>query len=119
MKRIAQLRTIVLLVWVLVALASSLAPMLWGTPWGELRDGLLPNLGTEMVGAALTYALFELFIGRGEKEAEKQADLIAQMGSDVRDVAVHCKGPICAGPICAGPAYSGPIWKGPTYARPT
>ena len=72
MDRISRLRVIVLAVWVAVALLSSFAPMLWGTPWCELRDGLLPNLGTEMIGAALTYVLFELFIGRGEKEAERK-----------------------------------------------
>jgi uncharacterized protein YjbI with pentapeptide repeats len=88
MKKIAWLRVIILLVWGAVALASSLAPMLWGTPWNELRDGLLPNLGTEMIGAALTYALFERYIGRGERQEEKKASLIAQMGSSVKDVAI-------------------------------
>jgi len=88
MKKIARRRVIIPGVLIVVALASSLAPMLWGTPWNELRDGLLPNLGAEMVGAVLTYALFERYIGRGERQEEKKASLIAQMGSSVKDVAI-------------------------------
>jgi uncharacterized protein YjbI with pentapeptide repeats len=46
--------------------------------------GFLLNLGTELVGAALTYFLFNQFI---ERRAEKER-LIAEMGSRVNDRAV-------------------------------
>jgi hypothetical protein len=59
--------------------------------WG----GLLLNLGAEFGGALATYVLLELLIRRREEEEEKEkereaekADLIAQMGSQVQDVAV-------------------------------
>ena len=74
------------------AIASLLVALFLGKrDW----DGLLLNLGTEMLGAWLTYALFEFFIGRAEKqeedrakEADDKARLITQMRSLVRDVAV-------------------------------
>jgi hypothetical protein len=46
------------------------------------------NLGTEMAGAVATYLLLELFVGRREEREAKKADLIEQLGSRVRDVAV-------------------------------
>jgi uncharacterized protein YjbI with pentapeptide repeats len=77
----------------LVALA--LASSWWSLGrTGDLESGAL-NLGTELIGAVVTYALFELVIERRErrkaakKEAEKKkAQLIAQLGSNVRDAAV-------------------------------
>jgi uncharacterized protein YjbI with pentapeptide repeats len=88
---LAQLRWWILGVLIAVALASSLVAVLSGSRW---QDALL-NFGTEMAGAVVTYGLFELIIERRERrEAEKEAvearkaELIAQMGSDVRDVAV-------------------------------
>lgn len=61
--------------------------------------GFALNLGTELVGAAVTYYLFGQVVGRREqqekeREAERQrledekARLIAEMGSSVRDVAI-------------------------------
>jgi len=88
----ARLRVGVLLILILVGLVSSLGALLWGN---QEWDGLALNLGSEMAGAVVTYALLELFIGRKERrEAEgkelaaKKADLIAQMGSQVQDVAI-------------------------------
>jgi hypothetical protein len=64
---------------------------LWSGDWG----GLWLNWGTDLGGAAVTYYLFERVIGHMEKlEAEKKeleakkADLIAQMGSRVKDAAI-------------------------------
>ncbi len=96
MDSMARLRVGVLLILILVALVSSLGALLWGN---QEWDGLALNFGTEMAGAVVTYALLELFIGRrerreAEREAErkereaKKADLIAQLGSQVQDVAI-------------------------------
>jgi len=95
MESTARLRVGVLLILIVVALVSSLWAV-WRTgDW----EGLMLNLGTEMAGAVVTYLLLELVIGRmerreAEREAEKEeleakkADLIAQMGSSVKDVAI-------------------------------
>lgn len=77
----------------LVALAFASAG--WALARNGDFEGAALNLGTELVGAVVTYALFELVIERREQreakeeavEAEK-AILIAQMGSSVNDVAV-------------------------------
>ena len=72
----------VLAVLLIVALASALVATLVGS---QTWDGALLNLGTEMAGAVVTYVLLQLVIGgRARKE-----DLIADMGSNVNDVAVH------------------------------
>jgi uncharacterized protein YjbI with pentapeptide repeats len=88
---LARLRWVVLSALIAVALGSSLIALLSGSQW---QDALL-NFGTEMAGAVVTYALFELIIERREQrkveESElesRKADLIAQMGSEVRDVAI-------------------------------
>jgi hypothetical protein len=93
MEGTARLRVGILLILIVVALVSSLWAV-WPWPTGDWK-GLALNFGTEMAGAVVTYALLELFIGRRERrEAEeeelaaKKADLIAQMGSSVKDVAV-------------------------------
>jgi hypothetical protein len=97
MKGTARLRVWVLLILIGVALASSLWAV-WPWPTGDWK-GLALNFGTEMAGAVVTYLLLELVIGRmerreAEREAEKKeleakkADLIAQLGSSVKDVAV-------------------------------
>lgn len=91
MESTARVRAGVLLVLIVVALASSLWAV-WRTgDWEELAL----NFGTEMAGAVVTYLLLELVIGRRqESEAKKKerqakkADLIAQMGSNVKDVAI-------------------------------
>ena len=92
MKRTALLRVGVVL---LVLIGLALALLQWAVSGIDDWKGLALNLGTEMIGAAVTYALFELVIERMERrEAEKEeleakkADLIAQMGSGVKDVAV-------------------------------
>ena len=88
---LARLRWVVLSALIAVALVSSLIALLSGSHW---QDALL-NFGTEMAGAVVTYALFELIIERRERhkvrESElesRKAELIAQMGSKVRDVAI-------------------------------
>jgi hypothetical protein len=95
MKSTARLRVGVLLILIVVALISSLGAAWYTGDWG----GLVLNFGTEMAGAVVTYLLLELVVGRMEKreaerEAEekeleaKKADLVAQLGSSVKDVAV-------------------------------
>jgi hypothetical protein len=91
MKSTAWLRVGVLVVLIVVALASSL----WAVGRNGDWEGLALNFGTEMAGAVLTYLLLELVIGRREEsEAKKEeretkrANLIAQMGSSVKDVAI-------------------------------
>jgi hypothetical protein len=76
--------------WVLVGLAvGALVSSLLGTlPIGDYGKGLALNLGTELAGALMTYILLELVIGRRERREAKKADLIAQMGSNVKDVAI-------------------------------
>ena len=91
MKSTAKLRK-----WVLVGLGvgtliSLLSGILLTDDWG----GLLLNVGAEFGGALATYGLLELLIRRREEEEAKEkelkaqkADLIAQMGSSVKDVAI-------------------------------
>ncbi|MFB0536997.1 MAG: pentapeptide repeat-containing protein [Anaerolineae bacterium] len=81
-----QLRNTVLLTLVVVALASSLRA-LWPWPTGDWK-GLALNSGTEMGGAAVTYLLLGLFIGRRQRREAERADLIAQMGSIERSLAI-------------------------------
>ena len=95
MESTARLRIWVLVALIVVPLLLSL-PIAWYTgEWG----GLALNLCTELIGAGVTYTLLELVIGRRERreierEAEKKereakkADLIRQMSSSVKDVAV-------------------------------
>ncbi len=91
MDDLSRLRWGVLILLVVLALASA--------GWGLVRtrdfEGAAVGLGTDLVGAVVTYGLFELVIALREKregenravEAEK-ALLIAQMGSGVDVVAV-------------------------------
>jgi uncharacterized protein YjbI with pentapeptide repeats len=88
---LARLRWVVLGALIAVALVSSLVALLSGSHW---QDALL-NFGTEMAGAVVTYALFELIIERREQRKVRETELelrkeglIAQMGSRVADVAV-------------------------------
>ena len=89
--QIGMVALVILAALVAVALVSSLWAVL---PCGHGWDALALNLGTEMAGAVVTYALLELVIGRREKlkerSEEKAADLrarkeelIAQLGSRV------------------------------------
>jgi hypothetical protein len=94
MKSTAWLRVVVVLL-VLLGLAAALLRWAVPLPDDDWRTGLALNLVTELAGAALTYVLFELFIGlMKERETKKEelearkADLIAQMGSSVKDVAI-------------------------------
>jgi hypothetical protein len=91
MANLTRLRCIVLIVLIAAALASSLWAVLRNGDW----EGLALNLGTEMAGAAITYGLFELIIGIRERQeaegratAEEKARLIAELGSQVHDVAI-------------------------------
>ena len=89
--------------WVLVGLGvGTLVSLLLGIlltgDWG----GLLLNVGAEFGGALATYGLLELLIRRREeseaKEKErkaKRADLIAQMGSSVKNVAIPAAEEVC------------------------
>jgi uncharacterized protein YjbI with pentapeptide repeats len=84
MKRLELLRWLVLALLLVGAVVTSLVAVLNG----ESLSGLLLNVGSEMAGAVLTYALFELVIARREGQGTEKAELIAQMDSNVRDVAV-------------------------------
>lgn len=75
----------VLAVFVVVAALSSL--------WAVSRtyggwEALALNFGTEMAGAFVTYILAEVVIGRWEAREREKADLVAQMGSIVKDLAI-------------------------------
>lgn len=48
-------------------------------------SGLGLNLGTEIIGAVLTFALIDRIIGGSEEEKRLRANLIAQMGSTVNE----------------------------------
>ena len=62
--------------------------ILGALPIGDYGKGLTLNLSTELAGALITYLLIELLIGQTkEREGEKE-ELIEQLGSRVRDVAV-------------------------------
>lgn len=76
---------------ILVALGAGAAvsvavACLWGkqTTW----DAVLAGLGTELAGGVVTYLLIERLVGGTERPEKEKADLIAQMGSEVRDVAI-------------------------------
>ena len=91
MKSTERLRIVALGVLLIPALVLSLWALARTNDW----EGCALNLGTEMAGAAATYILIELIIGRREKlEAEseklqvKKKDLIARLGSSVHDVSV-------------------------------
>jgi len=66
-----------------------------GAALGGGWPGLLTNLGTGFVGAAVVLFLIDMLIGNREKreakeqeEARLKADLVAQLGSSVRDMAI-------------------------------
>ena len=80
MENTEQLRKRVLVGLGAGALVCLLSGMLLDGDWG----GLFLNLGTELAGALATYLLLERFIGR----RERKADLIEQLGSSVKDVAI-------------------------------
>jgi hypothetical protein len=63
---------------------------------GDWLAGLFSNLGTEMVGAVLTYVLFEIIIGERQKQEEKteasearKLELMSQLRSQVNPVALQ------------------------------
>ncbi len=82
--------------WVLVGLGvGTLVPLLLGILLTCDLGGLLLNVGAEFGGALATYVLLELLIRRREEEEAKEKErearkvkLIAQMGSQVKDVAI-------------------------------
>ncbi len=74
----------VLLVLMVVQLVLSL-----GTVWDTVEwEGLVLSLCTDLIGAGVTYGLLELVVGRREQREARKANLIAQLGSRVKDVAV-------------------------------
>jgi len=75
-----------IVVLVLVGTATTLA--LWLVTDGEDWKGLGLGLATELVGAVVTYVLLEIFVGESENTEREKARLIAEMGSEFRDVAV-------------------------------
>jgi uncharacterized protein YjbI with pentapeptide repeats len=76
--------------WVLVGLGAGVvvSALLGALPICDYGQGLALNLATELAGALVTYILLQLVIGRREEEEVKKANLIAQMGSSVKDVAI-------------------------------
>jgi hypothetical protein len=79
-------------VFLFVGIGVSLATVIWCS---QTLDAWLLSLGTEIIGAALAYVVFNMVIGRREKllerrvakEQEKQ-DLITRMGSEIRETAI-------------------------------
>jgi hypothetical protein len=80
MGRKKHLPSIVLVSLVASGLVFTLIGLLISRDWG----GAFLNIGTELGGAVIVYWLLDLVLGR-EQSKEK---LIANMGSDIRDVAV-------------------------------
>jgi hypothetical protein len=85
----------ILTMLLVIGLGLSLAEAYRTSDWW----GALLNLGPELIGAVVTYALFEMFLGRRMKEEEEKARLaeetknekqrlIQEMGSSVHDVAI-------------------------------
>jgi hypothetical protein len=71
------------------------APALLGAFLGNDWPGIWLNLGTELIGAGLTFLLIDQLLRRRERQAAAEqaaatskADLIARLGSNVRTFAV-------------------------------
>jgi hypothetical protein len=78
-----------------VLIVGAVIPTVWALArTGDFESAAL-NLGTEMGGAVVTFVLIDLILAsRDKQESEQQkaqeekADLIAHMGSEVREVAI-------------------------------
>lgn len=65
--------------WVAIVVVLFVAGLLVsvGVAWcSDDWPGLFLNLGTEMVGAAVVYVLFERFLGQAEKREATKRELI-------------------------------------------
>lgn len=77
----ASLECMILSILLGIALLSvALTVTLGSQTWGDI----IANIGTELVGAVLTYVLLQMVVGG----AATKEELIAQMGSEVNEVAV-------------------------------
>ena len=85
-------RKTVRLVLVLLVVGVGLTLLSWAVwrTWDWERLAL--NLGTELVGAALTYLLLARWVGEEEEEEDKP--LLVEMSDDVKDVAVDAAGKV-------------------------
>jgi hypothetical protein len=77
---------VVLSALLLAGLGLLLVDAIYDVYYYPLR--VLIGLGPELAGAAVTYGLFELFIGRRERTKAEKDKLIAEMGSEIREVAI-------------------------------
>lgn len=84
MWRVSGLELQVLVLLLVVAVASTLLATLVGNDRQTWQSAAL-NFGTELAGAVLIYVLIQLVIGSSEVKEQ----LIADLGSNVNDVAVH------------------------------
>jgi len=78
MKSLVQWRTVIVLALGTTAIISSVVAILVGN---QEWDGLLLNLGTELVGAVVAYVVFEMAVGALKRREVQKADLVMQMGS--------------------------------------
>jgi hypothetical protein len=79
-----RLMIVILVVLFAVGLTLSLVAAWRSGDWW----GFALNLGTELVGAVVTYLLFDQFIEQRERTETEKARLIGEMGSGVNGVAV-------------------------------
>jgi uncharacterized protein YjbI with pentapeptide repeats len=88
---LARLRLGIVAVLLVVGLLAALLGAFLGDDW----PGIWLNLGTELIGAGLTFLLIDQLLRRRERQAAEEqatatskADLIARLGSNVRTFAV-------------------------------
>jgi hypothetical protein len=82
MDNLVRLRWVILGVLIAVAVVSLVVALLSGS---QLQDVLL-NLGTDLIGAVVTYALFELIIERRERRKEKHDAELREMEQKKREL---------------------------------
>jgi hypothetical protein len=88
---LARLRLGIIVALLVVGLLAALLGAFLGNDW----PGIWLNLGTELIGAGLTFLLIDQLLRRRERQAAEEqaaatskADLIARLGSNVRTFAV-------------------------------
>lgn len=84
-RQLRLLRWIILFVLIGYGLAAATAAVALSD---QNLGGLFLNLGTELIGATITYCLFELLIEKEIARESRKEGLIRHMGSIVREVAV-------------------------------
>lgn len=89
----ASTRKTVRLVLVLLVVGVGLTLLSWAMWRTWDWEQLALNLGTELVGAALTYLLLARWAGEEEEEEEDKPPLV-EMRDDVKDVAVDAAGKV-------------------------